>query len=592
MRARFALRLVQVHLLALVAIAGPGLTPAAAAPLQQVRIRTLDPSSLADQLKLEGFDVLEGSLTPGSIDVVAGEEAMRALAARGLDLTIVAVGRPFRELAAERLAAEEAAGQIAAGGVPAGYPSLAQISATLAATAAAHPTICAVKDLTAELGVAPTVEGRHLIAIKISDQVTQDEDEPEFLLVAAHHSREIVTPVIALHALDRLVTGYGVDPAITAIVDANEIWIAPVWNPDGYEYVFNVDNLWRKNRHVFPLGIGVDLNRNYPQGWSNACSGSTVPSSETYKGPSPASEAETQTLLEWSLERRFAKILDYHSSGREVLYGYLCWNYPFDSYLSAEATQLANLSGYAGSHREPSADGEHYQWQFALSGSHAFLIETHTEFQPSYASAVAEAQQLWPGIKWLLEHPIPLWGYVRDAVTGNPVAAAISYPGFTFQNGEANQSFEPEGRYHAFLPAGNYSVVFEAEGYEPFVAAGVQVTASGSTRLDAALIPSATAVADGSEAVAGALPRVMVHGSLASPKLEYSLLRSTPVTLRLYGVRGDLVRTLVDADELPGRHTVQWNGHDDRGRAVPAGGYYFVLATPAGSDRGKLLLAR
>ena len=422
--------------------------------------------------------------------------------------------------------------------------------------------------------------------------MAQDEDEPEFLLVAAHHSREIVTPVIALHALDRLVTGYEVDPAITAIVDANEIWIAPVWNPDGYEYVFNVDNLWRKNRRVFPQGIGVDLNRNYPQGWSNACSGSTDPSSETYKGPSPASEAETQTLLEWSLERRFAKILDYHSSGREVLYGYLCWNYPFDPYLAAEATQLANLSGYAGSHREPSADGEHYQWQFALSGSHAFLIETHTEFQPSYASATAEAQQLWPGIKWLLEHPIPLWGYVRDAVTGDPVAAAISYPEITFQNGEANQSFGPEGRYHAFLPAGTYSVKFEAEGYEPFVAASVQVTASGSTRLDAALVPSATDVADGAAAGAGTQPRVVVHGALASPTLEYSLPHATPVSLRLYGVRGDLVRTLVDADEVPGRHVVQWNGHDDRGRRVPAGSYYFVLATPAASDRGKLLLAR
>ncbi|HWN81916.1 MAG TPA: M14 family zinc carboxypeptidase [Candidatus Udaeobacter sp.] len=564
--------------------------PVAAGPLEQIRIRTEHPARLARELKSAGFDILEGSLTAASLDVVAGEGARRALLARGLELELVAVGRPFRELQAERLAAETEAGQVA-GGVPQGYPSLAQIQATLAATAAAHPTICVVVDLTAELGVAPTIEGRHLTAIKISDQATQDEDEPAFLLVAAHHCREIVTPVIALHALDQLVNGYGVDPAITAAVNANEIWIAPVWNPDGYEYVFNVDNLWRKNRRVFPQGIGVDLNRNYPQGWSNPCSGSGDPSSETYKGPSPASEAETQTLIEWSLDLHPAKVLDYHSSGREVLHGYLCWSYPFDAYLAAEATQLAILSGYQGSHREPSADGEHYQFQFALGGGHAFLIETHSEFQPSYASAVAEAQQLWPGIKWLLEHPIPLWGHVRDAVSGEPVAAAISYPGITFPNGEENASFLPEGRYHAFLPAGTYSVRFEAEGYEPFVATGVQVTANSSTQLDAALTPSATAVAEGA-APNGAQPRVVVHGSLAAPTLEYSLRQPTAISLRLYGVRGDLVRTLVDADEHPGRHAVQWDGHDDRGRAVPAGGYYFVLATPAGTDRGKLLLAR
>ena len=132
-------------LLALAAIAGPVWAQAAATPLSQVRVRTLDPPGLARQLKVAGFDILEGSLTANSLDVVVGEEALRALAARGLQLDVVAVGRPFRELEAERMAAEAAAGQVAAGGVPAGYPSLSQINATLAATAAAHPAICAVR---------------------------------------------------------------------------------------------------------------------------------------------------------------------------------------------------------------------------------------------------------------------------------------------------------------------------------------------------------------------------------------------------------------------------------------------------------------
>ena len=44
------------------------------------------------------------------------------------------------------------------------------------------------------------------------------------------------------------------------------------------------------------------------------------------------------------------------------------------------------------------AEGEHPQWQFAKLGAYAFLIETHTEFQPSYDSALAEAAMVWPGI--------------------------------------------------------------------------------------------------------------------------------------------------------------------------------------------------
>jgi len=263
-----------------------------------------------------------------------------------------------------------------------------------------HPEICQLVDLTQTYGTAPTVEGRHLYALKISDNVLLDEDEPAFLMVSNHHAREIVTPVLALHAIDQLVLNYGSDPSITSIVNANEIWIAPVWNPDGYSYVFNTDNMWRKNRRVFPDGIGVDQNRNYPQGWYSPCSGNLDPSSDIYKGPSPASEAETQTMIAWSMDRQFAKVLDYHSSGREVLHGYACWDHPFNDYLEAKAIALSTAAGYEGDHRPPTADGEHYQWQFGKMGALAFLMETHTSFQPTYAEALAEAALVWPGTRW------------------------------------------------------------------------------------------------------------------------------------------------------------------------------------------------
>src|SRR4029450_5810092 len=145
-----------------------------------------------------------------------------------------------------------------------------------------------------------TVEGRHLYALKISDNVAQDEDEPAMLIVSTHHAREISPPVIALMAADRLTSQYGSDAQITSAVNGHEIWIAPVWNPDGYNYVFTTDNMWRKNRRVLSGGVGVDINRNYPQGWSGPCPGSTSVTNETYKGPSAASEAERQTMMTWS----------------------------------------------------------------------------------------------------------------------------------------------------------------------------------------------------------------------------------------------------------------------------------------------------
>jgi carboxypeptidase T len=341
-------------------------------------------------------------------------------------------------------------------------------------------------DLTTTYNTPPTVEGRHLYALKISDNVETDEDEPAMLIVSAHHAREISTPVITLAAAERLTSGYGTDERITSAIDGHEIWIAPVWNPDGYSYVFTTDNMWRKNRRVFSSGAGVDQNRNYPQGWSTSCAGSTSVASETYKGPSAASEAETQTMMTWSTRERFAKVIDYHSYGREVLFGYRCLSHPFSSWMQQEAAALSRASGYGGLTRVPSAEGEHPEWQFARMGADAFLIETHEEFQPGYDSAVAEASLVWPGILSVLERPISVSGHVTDAETGTPLAAKIELLNVPFSQGETNASGGLYGAYHMFLPPGTYTARFSAPGYTPAVSA-VTVTAASAMVLEISL---------------------------------------------------------------------------------------------------------
>jgi predicted deacylase len=276
-------------------------------------------------------------------------------------------------------------------------------------------------------------------------------------MVAAHHGNELGTPVVALYAITRLTEGYGTDPTITELVNEHEIWIAPVWNPDGYP-----DS--RKNRRP---GGGVDLNRNYPFLWDTECSGSTNPASGSFKGPTPGSEPETQTMIAFSEDQRFAKVLDYHSSGRETLYGYRCNPHHLRSYLETEAIALSQASSYLGASRRPSAEGEHYQWQLGNFGSFAFLTEISDTQSPAYADAVAEAIRLWPGTQWMLQRPIPIWGHVRDADTGEPLSADISYLEHPFSRGEKNGSEPRHGRFHAFLPQGTHTVQFSLPGYIP-----------------------------------------------------------------------------------------------------------------------------
>ena len=53
---------------------------------------------------------------------------------------------------------------------------------------------------------------------------------------------------------------------------------------------------------------------------------------------------------------RFAKVIDYHSYGREVLYAYLCLGHPFKNWMQSEAEAISIASGYGGLTRLPSAD--------------------------------------------------------------------------------------------------------------------------------------------------------------------------------------------------------------------------------------------
>jgi len=79
-----------------------------------------------------------------------------------------------------------------------------------------------------------------------------EEDEPEFKYSSSHHGDETVGIEITLRLAELLVNNYGVDPTLTELVDEMEIWLWPIYNPDGYVASS------RYNAH------GEDLNRNFP----------------------------------------------------------------------------------------------------------------------------------------------------------------------------------------------------------------------------------------------------------------------------------------------------------------------------------------
>ena len=106
-----------------------------------------------------------------------------------------------------------------------------------------------------------------------------------------------------------------------------ELWFVLVANPDGYQYTFEHDRLWRKNLRnndgnpEITVGDGVDPNRNFDEHWGYDNEGSSPdPISETYRGPSPASEPETRAMqgLIDLIQPMFQSNL--HSVGEWLLY--------------------------------------------------------------------------------------------------------------------------------------------------------------------------------------------------------------------------------------------------------------------------------
>ena len=100
-----------------------------------------------------------------------------------------------------------------------------------------------------------------------------------------------------------------------------------VANPDGYQYTFDHERLWRKNLRdnngdgQITGGDGVDPNRNFNEHWNYDNEGSsTITSSDTYRGTAAASEPETQAM-HGCIDRIKPKLhVNFHSFGPLILY--------------------------------------------------------------------------------------------------------------------------------------------------------------------------------------------------------------------------------------------------------------------------------
>ena len=199
------------------------------------------------------------------------------------------------------------------------FKDLAAINARLDAFVAARPDLCSIVNLP-----VTTIQGRTIKGIRIARHPAGTM-MPAFAFTGTQHAREWGGTMTAMWIIDRLVEDADTDARIDQILDASEVFVFPVMNPDGYLYSWSTNRLWRKNRRLNSGGsYGVDLNRNWGFQWGGQ-GASTQQSNETYRGTAAFSEPETRAYRDWATPRtNIAAHLDIHAYSELLLWP---WGY-------------------------------------------------------------------------------------------------------------------------------------------------------------------------------------------------------------------------------------------------------------------------
>lgn len=350
--------------------------------------------------------------------------------------------------------------------VPSAYYTFSQIKDIADSLASAFPSICK------KVVFGQTATSLELAALKISDNVNVDENEPEILFDGGIHGDEIGGSQNMIMFARDLCRDYGTNTSITDLIDNREIWIYYCVNPWGR------NNMSRYNSN------GIDVNRDFGYMWG-------------YEGnsPSPFSQLESRALRKCKLENQFASYTNFHS-GTEII------SYPWSNRVTLApdnaaflslAQVYANNSGYASlSYGQGSIvmyliQGATKDFDYGSMGSVGWSIEISYDKQPP-ANQISYYYNInKPAMLALIEHcGYGIQGQVTDAVTGQPVGALIfvgnNYPSY---------SDNEVGDYHKYLPAGMYTLTFVANGYAPKTITGVSVAELHCTQVDVALQPMA-----------------------------------------------------------------------------------------------------
>lgn len=363
------------------------------------------------------------------------------------------------------------------------YPTYQQYVDFMVGFASTYPEICRLDT------VGYSIQNRLILTLRISDNISQEEAEPQFLYTSSIHGDETTGYVLMLHLIDYLLSNYGIDPSVTDMINSTEICINPLSNPDGTYYGGNgtVMLATRYNAN------GVDLNRNFP---------------DPKKGEHPDQnpwQVETLAWMAYAENNHFSMSANFHG-GVEV------FNYPWDTWAKlcadddwwqfvgrewADTAQNYGPFGYFNYMDNGITNG--YAWYEVNGGRQDYMNYWHhcreVTVEISNVKLLPPSQLLsfWDYnyrsfLNFIRQTHYGINGLVTDTVTDQPVAAKVFINDHDRDFSEV-YSRNTTGFYSRPIYQGSYNVTFSAPGYYTKTINNVSVSNHATTSLDVQLRP-------------------------------------------------------------------------------------------------------
>ena len=436
--------------------------------------RTLD----AFDIDVDGLTLADGPDRPGTVSAYVNETERAAL--QSLGYTVIPVPNQAKEMWEQVRRQWEAEGALDPATLRPNknatwtrWYSYVELTAELQQFAADNPTLVQL------ISIGNSVQGRPIWFVKISDNVTIEENEPEFKFSSSLHGDEVTGMELTRRMMHYLIDNYSTDPAIANLVNGAELWFCPMSNPDG------MTSGTRYNAN------GVDLNRNFPD-----------PLTDPNDTPT-GREIEVQNMMNFQYPRNFVLGANYHGGS---LVMNLPWDYtltlpPDNSLLWQLGTGYSilnppmyanNSSGFVHGVTNGAAwyviHGGIQDWAYNWRNELHITIEISTTKWPAWSQMDTFWNQNRDSMLWFMNRVIAtgVKGVVTNAVTGQPLEAAVNVT----QVNKIIKSDLQVGDFHRLLMPGTYTLTFTKSGYETLTLTGVVVTNGQMTVRDAALQPT------------------------------------------------------------------------------------------------------